>query len=119
MSNKEIIGREKEIKKEINRLKRLFKELDKNKQSAAEGLIQEVSFMRVTLKDLKEDINKNGVIDEMEQGEYTILRESPAVKTYNTMVQRYTTACKELYNLLPKDVPKPVDDGFESFVMNK
>jgi len=102
-------------------LKRILKkyELDKNKLSTAEGLIQEAAFMRVTLQDLKNDINSNGAIDEMPQGDYSIMRESPSVKTYNTMVQRYATVCKEIFSLLPKDKPKPEDDEFESFVNNR
>ncbi|MFD2705467.1 hypothetical protein [Salibacterium lacus] len=113
--------REKAIKKEFNRLKRTFKnfDLDKKRLAAAEGLMQESAFMRVTLEELKKDITENGAVDEMSQGEYTIMRESPAAKTYNTMIQRYTTVNKELFNLLPKDKPKPEDDGFESFVNAK
>ncbi|MCM3444371.1 hypothetical protein [Metabacillus halosaccharovorans] len=117
--SEEYLQKEKDIKKEASRLKRIFKDIDKNKKSTIEGLIQEAAFMRVTLKQLKDDINKNGVIDEMPQGEYSIMRESPAVKTYNTMIQRYTTVSKELFTLLPKDAPKVEDDGFETFVNNK
>lgn len=119
MSIKELTPKEKEIKKEIGRLKRILKDIEKNKKLSAEGLIHEAAFMRVTLQELKEDINKKGAIDEMPQGDYSILRESPAVKTYNTMIQRYTTVCKELFSLLPKELPKVEDDGFEDFVINK
>lgn len=116
---KELTEKEKNIKKEIARLNKILRDIDKNKRASAEGLIQEAAFMRATLQELKEQINKNGVIDEMPQGEYSILRESPAVKTYNTMIQRYTTVCKELFNLLPKDIPIMEDDGFEEFVNSK
>jgi hypothetical protein len=119
MKSKEVISKEKEIKKEIARLTKIFKDISKNKKDSVEGLIQEAAFMRITLRYLKEDINKNGVIDEMEQGDYSILRESPAVKTYNTMIQRYTSICKELINILPVEGPKIEDDGFEAFVMKK
>jgi hypothetical protein len=116
---KEQSEKDKLIKKEITRLNRILKDIDKNKKASAEGLIQEAAFMRATLQELKEQINRNGVVDEMPQGDYTILRESPAVKTYNTMIQRYTTVCKELFNLLPKEPPKIEDDGFEAFVMER
>ncbi|MBU9724134.1 MULTISPECIES: hypothetical protein [Bacillaceae] len=119
MRNKELTPKEKEIKKEISRLKRILKQLEKDKLSTAEGLIHEAAFMRVTLQELKDDINNNGAVDEMAQGDYSILRESPAVKTYNTMIQRYTTVCKELFNLLPKAPPKKESDGFETFVNDK
>jgi hypothetical protein len=116
---KDLISKEKEITKERNRLRRIFKDLDKNQKESAIGLIEEAAFMRITLKGLKDDINEHGVVDEMPQGEYTIFRESPTVKTYNTMIQRYTAACKELNNLLPKDNPKIKDDGFEQFVTGR
>ena len=77
------------------------------------------SFLKEKRKKLREEINVNGVIDEMPQGEYSILRESPYVKTYNTMIQRYTTVNDKLISLLPKDVVKEVDDGFDSFVMDR
>lgn len=116
---KDVISKEKEIAKERNRLRRIFKDLDKNQKESAIGLIEEAAFMRITLKGLKDDINEFGPVDEMPQGEYTILRESPTVKTYNTMIQRYTAACKELNNLLPKDNPKIKDDGFDAFVTSR
>jgi hypothetical protein len=110
------LTREKRITKEITRLKKILKDLSKDRQEIAEGLIAEAAFMRITLEDLKDDINKNGAIDEMPQGNYSILRESPAVKTYNTMVQRYNGTCKEIFNLLPKEIVVEEDDGFDSFV---
>jgi hypothetical protein len=110
------LTREKRITKETTRLKKILKDLSKDRQEIAEGLIAEAAFMRITLEDLKDDINKNGAIDEMPQGNYSILRESPAVKTYNTMVQRYNGTCKEIFNLLPKEIVVEEDDGFDSFV---
>lgn len=114
-----IVTKDQEIKKELSRLHKIFKNFDSNKKSAIEGLVHEAAFMRVTLNHLKNEINANGAIDEMAQGSYSILRESPAIKTYNTMIQRYTTVCKELFSLLPKEQPKPKNDGFEDFVDSK
>jgi hypothetical protein len=119
MKTKEEVSKEKEIKKEIARLNKIFKEVSKSKKAIALGLIHEAAFMRVTLTDLKEDINKNGVIEEMPQGDYTITVISPEAKTYNTMIQRYTTVCKELNNLLPAEGPKITDDGFDDFVNSR
>lgn len=116
MASKKILTKDEKIKKEISRLNKILKEVDDKKKKTIEGLIQEAAFMRVTLEELKNDINTNGVIDEMCQGEYTILRESPYVKTYNTMIQRYTTINDKLLALLPKEVIKEVNDGFDDFV---
>ncbi len=114
------LTKDEKIDFEVERLKEIYKEVDERKTRTLEGLIQECAFMRITLAELRRNINESGVIDEMPQGDYSILRESPYVKTYHTMVQRYTTANEKLLSLLPKEekVP-PKDDGFEDFVENR
>lgn len=107
------------VKAEKKRLNALLVDLAEDKKKAAEGLIDESSFMRATLKQLREYIDANGVIDEMQQGDYSILRESPAVRTYNTMVQKYAAVCKQLFDMIPsKGIVQP-DDDFEKFRNSK
>lgn len=108
-------SKEKRIEKEIDRLKDILSMLDEEKINAAEGLVSEASFMRITLEDLKDTINKEGTVDIMPQGEYSIKRQSPEVQTYNAMIQRYNTTYKELLNLLPKEIASDVDDDFTDF----
>lgn len=115
----EISEKERLVSNEISRLTRLFKDIDKNKRLTAKGLIEEASYMKITLIELKEEIDKSGPIDEMPQGDYSILREHPALKAYNTMVQRYTNIIDKLTNLHPKEEVKEVDDGFINFVNKK
>lgn len=110
------VEKDKEIQREISRLTKLYQDIDRTKRLTMKGLIEEAAFMKSTLKELKAEIDKNGPIDEMPQGEYSILREHPALKSYNTMVQRYTTVLKQMTDLLPKEVQKEVDDGFDMFV---
>ena len=120
MSSKKEIDKETLVNREINRLTNLFKDIDKNKRLTAKGLIEEAAFMKATLQELKTMIDQDGPIDEMPQGEYSILREHPALKSYNTMVQRYTNIINQLTNLHPKeDIKKEVDDGFEAFVRGR
>lgn len=119
MARKKILSKEDRINKEVERLTSILKDIDKDKMSTAEGIIEEVAFMRATLEDLKVIINRDGCIDEMPQGEYSILRESPAVKTYNTMIQRYSSMCKQLFDLLPEKTQVIEDDGFDAFVMSR
>ena len=120
MSNKKNKDKDRLVKNEIARLTRLFKDIDSNKRLTAKGLIEEAAFMKATLQELKIEIDKDGPIDEMSQGEYSILREHPALKAYNTMVQRYTNIINQLTNLHPKEA-KVVDDddGFEEFISNR
>ena len=108
------------VNNEIKRLTNLFKDIDGNKRLTAKGLIEEAAYMRTTLQELKKEVDKDGPIDEMQQGDYSILREHPALKAYNTMVQRYTNIIDKLTNLHPKgETKKEVDDGFDEFVNSK
>ena len=120
MSKKKEIDKDTLVNREITRLTDLFKEIERNKRLTAKGLIEEAAYMRITLQELKAEIDKNGPIDEMPQGEYSILREHPALKSYNTMVQRYTNIIDKLTNLHPKEeVKREIDDGFDAFVASK
>lgn len=119
MAKKKKFDKDEMIKQEVERLMVIFSELSESRVKATESLIQEAAFMRATLFELKELINRDGVIDEMPQGEYSILRESPAVKTYNTMIQRYSGICKQLFDLLPKEEARVIDDGFEDFMYQR
>lgn len=108
------------VKNEIVRLTNLFKDIDRNRRLTAKGLIEEAAYMKITLQELKVEIDKHGPIDEMPQGDYSILREHPALKSYNTMVQRYTNIIDKLTNLHPKEeIKKEIDDGFDAFVASK
>lgn len=120
MSRKKKVSKDTLVNREINRLTKLSKDIDANKRLTAKGLIEEASFMKATLQELKEMIDKQGPIDEMPQGEYSILREHPALKSYNTMVQRYTNIINQLTNLHPKEETKQeVDDGFDDFLKKR
>lgn len=120
MSKKKDLDKDRLVRNEISRLTNLFKDIDRNRRLTAKGLIEEAAYIKITLIELKEEIDKAGPIDEMPQGDYSILREHPALKSYNTMVQRYTNIIDKLVNLHPKeDTKKEVDDGFEMFVASK
>ncbi len=120
MSKSKIKGKDRLVNNEIARLTRLFKDIESNRRLTAKGLIEEAAFMKITLQELKKEIDKEGPIDEMQQGDYSILREHPALKAYNTMVQRYTNIINQLTNLHPKEeIKKEVDDGFDDFVNRK
>ena len=120
MSRKKKVDKDTLVNREINRLTNLFKDIDANRRLTAKGLIEEASFMKAPLQELKEMIDEHGPIDEMPQGEYSILREHPALKSYNTMVQRYTNIINQLTNLHPKEeIKQEVDDGFDDFLRGR
>jgi len=105
------------VKKEITRLKRIFKDLEKDKLDTAVSLIKNAAFMSVTLEDLQQTINREGTVSEYQNGENQWgTKKSPEVEIYNTMIKNHMTIIKQLTDLLPKSEPKPEDDGFDAFV---
>ena len=109
--------KDRQTKKEIQKLRRLFKNLPKDKMKAADGLIQEAAFMKVTLEATRHVIDQEGILEKFEQGAQKILREHPATKVYNTMIQRYATVCKQLFDMIPDpDAGKQAEDELMTFV---
>lgn len=108
--------RQKLINSEIRRLKRLFKGLPKNKLELAKGLIENAAFMYVTLQELTETINTNGVKEQYKNGKNQYgYKDSTENKTYDKMIKNYNNTIKQLNDMLPKESEKKKDDGFESF----
>jgi len=111
------MDKEKQIKKEMLKLKRLFKNLPKDKMKAADGLIQEAAFMKVTLEETRYIIDHEGVIENFEQGAQRFKREHPATKVYNTMINRYSNVCKQLFDMIPDpETSKTAEDELMAFV---
>ncbi len=92
-------NKDKEIKKEIKKLKDTLKEIPKDKIKMAEELISNAAFMSVTLKELQQEVNDRGAITTYNKNPV----ENPATKSYNTMINRYSSVMSQLLNLLPKD----------------
>ena len=114
------MDKENQIKKEIHKLRRLFKNLPKDKMKAADGLIQEAAFMKVTLEETRHVIDQEGILEKFEQGAQKFLREHPATKVYNTMIQRYATVCKQLFDMIPDpDAGKQAEDELMAFVKSR
>jgi hypothetical protein len=104
------------IKEEKAKLEACFKEIPENKKTVCAGLIENAAFMTATLIELQGYTNKYGVIEYTADGSGT--KESPSVKSYNTMINRYSSVIKQLCDLLPAEQPKPKQDDLMNF-MNK
>jgi len=116
ISGQELIDKNKKITKETNKLKKLFKELPENKKKMAEKLIENASFMSITLDELKEDIKIYGVKETYVNGKDQFgFKESIESKSYNVMVKNYMNIIKQLNDMLPEDKKINEDDEFERF----
>lgn len=89
-------GENTEKLKNMRKLKRLLKLVPADRKAVAEKLIAEIAFMEDTLNGLRRHVEENGAIDHFKQGQQEFDRESPAVKTYNTMIQRYSLIYRQL-----------------------
>lgn len=116
LSGQALIEKNQKIRKETNKLKKLFKELPNNKKKMAEKLIENASFMSITLDELKEDIKLYGVKETYVNGKDQFgFKESIESKTYNTMVKNYMNIIKQLNDMLPAEKQVDIDDEFERF----
>ena len=116
------IDKEKKIKNEEKNFKSFFKKLDKNKLKLIENLIKKASFMEVTLTDLQNTMNVDGVVSEYMNGANQFgTKKSPEVEVYNTMLKNYTVVIKQLCEFLPDNNNKDNNEGNKllSFAMQK
>lgn len=104
--------------KKLEKLKKIFEEEDTGHSKLALTLIDEASFCGATLEKLKDKVNKTGVITEMCQGDYSIERENPALKSYNTTIKNYQALIKQISELLPIEIQQKEEseeDDFDEF----
>lgn len=115
------VEKNKRIKREINRLKKIFKEIDENKKKLVQATIEDVAFMTITMQDLREEIIRDGTTTEYKNGENQYgTKQSPAAQIYLAMSQKQTQAMKILVDCLPKSAqPIIEDDGFNNFLRNR
>lgn len=120
MTSKKNIDKDRLIKNEVKRLTELLSSMEKSRRLTTNGLIVEAAYMKATLQEFKNEIDRSGVVDIMPQGEYSIVRANPTLKAYNTMVQRYAAILLQLTNLLPKEIKEddPLDE-FDRFVQSR
>ena len=114
----EYLEKNKRIKKEVNRLKRLFRGIDENKKKLVFTTIEDVAFLTITMQDLRENIIRDGSTVEYKNGENQYgTKQSPDAQLYLQMSQKQTQAMKILVDCLPKTTKTiKENDGFEDFV---
>ena len=81
------------------------------KKPIAKKLITELNFMSSTLTQLRRMVKDQGPVELFKNGKQEMLRESPALKAYNTTIQRYSLLYKQLIDLLPKESAKAGEEA--------
>lgn len=115
------IKRKNDIKREVDRLTKNFSKIDGKKRAIIRGLIERAAFMRISLDDLEDDLNKNGFTEQFSQGDQEPYeRKRPTAELYNTMNANYQKIIKQLTDLVLRDEPqKEQGDGFDDFVESR
>lgn len=103
----------------FKKMRDLFANVGDSKSQLALNLIDKIEFMEYTLLELEEKIKADGVVTEMCQGSYSINRANPALQAYNTTIKNYTSAVKQLTELLPDGKMKAEGENLLSFMASE
>lgn len=89
---------------ETARLRRLYKDLPKNRKAVAEGLIIQAARLRVRLNELNDDIRENGLTEWFTQSEKTepYMRERPSAALFIKLDKNYQAIIRQLAEMLPE-----------------
>lgn len=105
----------KEVAKEEKRIRESLSKLSKDVLEANKDFIHQLAFQSVQLKDLSDDIARNGVKEKYYNGANQWgYKDRTEVKTYNNMFKNYQSAMKQLNDLLVTKATVYTDD-FDSF----
>lgn len=118
----EYLEKQKRIKKEERRLKRLFSKIEPNKKNLIFTTIADVAFMTITMEDLRETIIRDGTTCTYKNGENQYgTKQSPDAQLYLQMSQKLTAAMKILTDCMPKasKVVTEDQDDFDAFLQEK
>ena len=105
------MGEVRKRSKELNKLKKIFKDIEPGKQKIVEKLISNAAFMAESLDELQEIIREKGFTEEYQNGanQYGI-KKCSEVEIYNTMIKNYSSVIKQLVDLLPDDAANGGDE---------
>ena len=99
--------KEKAISKEKNKLKKIFKDIDKNKLEFVMTLIDRLAWLNVAVKELETSINEEGTRIRYDNGGGQFgLKDNPDVKTLINYTKNISTITKQLVDLVPPNKEK-------------
>lgn len=112
------ITKQTRIKREYERLAKIYSDLDEDQMQSIDGLIKRAAYMRVTLEDYEEDLDERGYVEMFTQSEKTppYERERPVARLYNSMNRNYQTIVKQLLDALPDTSSSSAGEEIMKFV---
>lgn len=111
------IEKEKLVKKELNKIKRTFKDMPADVKKLNEKLMYNAAWLAVSLDELTKTIDENGMVSEYKNGENQYgTKKSPEAELYTSWSKQYSAIMKQLSDLLPKSEVKPKEDPLMEFL---
>ena len=94
--------KEKKIKKETNRLKKIFAGLEPNKLKAVDALIARAAFITVSLQELEQELNEKGWTEVYINGKNQEgIKKAAAAEAHISLTKNLTAIMKQLLDLVP------------------
>jgi hypothetical protein len=90
------------IKKEKDRLGVIFADLEPNKLSTCQALIDRAAFITVSLEDLEEQLNVTGWVEAYQNGEnQSGMKKAAAADVHISLTKNLNAIIKQLLDLVP------------------
>ncbi|MBN1461000.1 MAG: hypothetical protein JXA57_15825 [Armatimonadetes bacterium] len=100
------ILKQKRIKREKARLRRILKGMDPDRLKAADRLIEAAAFMAASLQELQEHIDQHGLTCEYQNGPNQWgTKRAPEADLYAVLMPQYRATIRQLIELLPAGTP--------------
>lgn len=115
-------SKEERIESELKRINTIFESVHGEERSVIDPLIQNYAFMKVTLEDLQEEINRDGVSESYQNGaNQSGQKENSKLKSYNRLIKNFESVTKTLMKCLPDGDRKPMryTDPMERYLSEK
>lgn len=97
------MNKEAMIKKELKKIKSIYKDLDLKRKKNAESLMNSAAFMAVSMMELEHIINLKGYTEEYQNGaNQKGIKKCSEVEIYNNLAKNYLSYVKQLDDMLQK-----------------
>ncbi|MDF2985725.1 MAG: hypothetical protein K0R50_1235 [Eubacterium sp.] len=95
-----------EIYKEKAKLKKIFKDMEKNKKNLVDGLLNEAAFLVCLQNECRRILQEEGVLTETINATQSFLKEHPAAGTLLNSIAKYNGIIKTLLDHIPPEKKK-------------
>ena len=97
-----LTDKEKKIRKETKRLRKVFEGLEPNKLKTVDALIDRAAYITVSLQELEIELNRDGWTEEYYNGRNQAgIKKSAAAEVHISLTKNLNAIMKQLLDLVP------------------